>query len=157
MQNRYIHTIWCDDIRQEIGNKPSLMGVYTGQLILPQLPMTLQRLGVFSTLSSPVTRPINSGIKIEVKRDDGHALLTIEADSPEFTPLAQDEEVTRIQIGTGFTLGPVELPVRCRYLVVEALIDGETIIGPKLWVKADAELFAQAMHPISPATPALPK
>lgn len=157
MQDRYIHTIWCDDIRQEIGNKPSLMGVYTGQLILPQLPMTLQRLGVFSTLSSPVAKPINTGVKIEVKRDDGHSLLTIEADAPEFTLLTQDEEATRIQIGTGFTLGPVELPIGCKYLVVEAIVDGESIVGPKLWVKADAELFAQAMHPIAPAALALPK
>lgn len=30
--------IVCDDIRQEIGNKPSLMGVYANNIILPPSP-----------------------------------------------------------------------------------------------------------------------
>jgi hypothetical protein len=38
-------TIYCDDIRQEMGNKPSYMGVYTGQLIVQaEEPVLLPKL-----------------------------------------------------------------------------------------------------------------
>ncbi|SRR6266700_2659485 len=35
---RVAHCVFCDDVRQEIGNKLSLMGVYVGELIVPMAP-----------------------------------------------------------------------------------------------------------------------
>ena len=44
--------LFCDDIRQEVGNKISLMGVYGGDLILalPAQPVLIPRLGAFVSL-----------------------------------------------------------------------------------------------------------
>lgn len=38
------HSILCDDVRSEVGNKPSYMGVYTGAMLLPELPFQHPRL-----------------------------------------------------------------------------------------------------------------
>jgi hypothetical protein len=38
------HSILCDDVRSEVGNKPSYMGVYTGAMVLPELPFQHPRL-----------------------------------------------------------------------------------------------------------------
>jgi hypothetical protein len=38
---------FCDDVRQEIGNKFSLMGCYGTDLYVPSFPMTLPKLCVF--------------------------------------------------------------------------------------------------------------
>lgn len=154
MTGRYLHTVWCDDIRHEVGNKPSLMGVYTGHIVVPQLPMHLAKLGVFSTLSSPLNKPFETPLKIEIKRDDGHVLVTIEAEAPSSATPVEEGEASRIQVGTGFGLGPVELPIGCKYIVVEATADGEVVTGPKLWVKVDPDYFAQVMQPMIPAAPA---
>jgi len=42
----YGHTIFCDDIRQEAGNKASYMGVYTGHLFIQgEFPLFLPKFG----------------------------------------------------------------------------------------------------------------
>ena len=57
IEHRWVHTLWCDDIRQEVGNKPSLMGVYNGELVMPTLPSVLPRLAAYITIGTPKDRP----------------------------------------------------------------------------------------------------
>lgn len=76
MSQRSVHTIWCDDIRQELGNKPSFMGVYTGGIVLLGLPTVLPRLGVWTTVRSSADRPIRE-VSVRVERDDGTILLEL--------------------------------------------------------------------------------
>ena len=38
----YFNVILCDDIRDEIGNKKSLMGVLAGDIIVPSFPASIQ-------------------------------------------------------------------------------------------------------------------
>ncbi len=38
----YVYSIICDDIRFEQNNKISLIGVYSDNVIVPQLPFTFQ-------------------------------------------------------------------------------------------------------------------
>lgn len=40
----YCH--FCDDVRSEIGNKTSLMGIYGGELLVPVMPTMVPRLAV---------------------------------------------------------------------------------------------------------------
>lgn len=35
---RVAHCVFCDDVRQEVGNKLSLMGMYMGDIVLPVAP-----------------------------------------------------------------------------------------------------------------------
>lgn len=46
-------TIFCDDIRQEIGNKFSYMGVYQGVILVPQFPAIIPRFGIAITFWEP--------------------------------------------------------------------------------------------------------
>lgn len=41
---RHLEVIYCDDVRQEVGNKLSYMGVYTGELNIPTAPLMLPKL-----------------------------------------------------------------------------------------------------------------
>jgi hypothetical protein len=36
---RHLQTIFCDDIRHELGGKLSYIGVYSGRLIVPDFPV----------------------------------------------------------------------------------------------------------------------
>jgi hypothetical protein len=45
--NRTVTAQFCDDVRQEIGNKFSLMGCYGTDLYVPSFPITLPKLCVF--------------------------------------------------------------------------------------------------------------
>ena len=46
-------SIFCDDIRQEIGGKPSFMGVYYGAMYVPQFPIMLPKFCVNVTFYEP--------------------------------------------------------------------------------------------------------
>lgn len=41
---KFQNIIICDDIRQEIGNKMSYMGIYKSKIIIPQEPFTFPKL-----------------------------------------------------------------------------------------------------------------
>jgi hypothetical protein len=44
------YTVFCDDIRQEVGNKMSMMGVYSSALLTPEpFPIVLPKLCMFVT------------------------------------------------------------------------------------------------------------
>lgn len=55
--HRYVHAIFCDDIRQEAGAKQTLVGIYRDQLQLPAMPLVLPRLCVVVDVVTPVTQP----------------------------------------------------------------------------------------------------
>ncbi|MBN8728233.1 MAG: hypothetical protein J0H15_11115 [Xanthomonadales bacterium] len=57
--NRYVHAIFCDDIRQEAGAKQTLVGIYRDQLQLPAIPVVLPRLCVVVDVVTPVTQPFD--------------------------------------------------------------------------------------------------
>jgi hypothetical protein len=61
-------TVFCDDIRQEVADKHSLMGVYQGILVLPELPAAIPKLGFFITIFEPrdiaLARDFPIGVRI---------------------------------------------------------------------------------------------
>jgi uncharacterized protein DUF6941 len=42
LKDRFKNVILCEDVRDEVGNKKSLMGVFSGDIIASELPATLQ-------------------------------------------------------------------------------------------------------------------
>lgn len=68
-ETRWVNVVWCDDIRQEIGNKPSLMGVYTGGLDVPALPATLPRLAAWINVYTPTSQPFKR-LTLRIRRSD---------------------------------------------------------------------------------------
>lgn len=60
MNSRYVHAVWCDDIRLEMGNKRSFMGVYGPILYVSEIPAVLPKLCVWMTFRSPADKPLKS-------------------------------------------------------------------------------------------------
>jgi len=143
MSDRYVHVIWCDDIRQEVGNKPSFMGVYTGGIVLPVLPTILQRLSIYVWVNTSVERPFKK-VNFKVVRDDGFVLLEMAPESPNgeaFAPVRPDS--TRIGVMAGFALGGVEVPLGCKYFSVFVETESETLEGPRLRVDVSERLLEE--------------
>jgi len=44
-------TLLCDDIRQEMGGKTSLMGLYDHHIVVPQIPFTLPKVCFYTRFS----------------------------------------------------------------------------------------------------------
>ena len=65
--NGFLSTVFCDDIRQEVGGKSSLIGVYNGVMYVPQFPVTIPKLWMMATLVLPRDESPKS-IKIRVAK-----------------------------------------------------------------------------------------
>lgn len=61
------YTLICDDIRNEIGNKRSLIGVYSGSIIVPRLPYAFPKLCFHLAF-----RGLRSGDIIKARLLDSH-------------------------------------------------------------------------------------
>jgi hypothetical protein len=60
--DRYVGVYFCDDVRLEVGNKFSLMGCYSGELIVPSMPTALPKLCAEVRLVTPIDRPFEKAI-----------------------------------------------------------------------------------------------
>ncbi|SFO84873.1 hypothetical protein SAMN05216567_10314 [Variovorax sp. OK605] len=72
----------------------------------------------------------------------------MEMPPPQSLEAAPVPDATGYQLMLGFGLGPISLPAGCAYIVVEAELDGETLVGPKLRVKVD-KAYVDRMMPQS--------
>lgn len=55
--DRHVEVLYCDDIRQEVGGKISLMGIYAGKLIVPSIPIVLPKLCILIKVLTDVSDP----------------------------------------------------------------------------------------------------
>lgn len=69
MTTRHVETLYCDDIRQEIGGKFSFIGVYSGSLFVHAFPATLAKLCLLVRVVTPARQPLRSLI-LRVLRDE---------------------------------------------------------------------------------------
>lgn len=58
----YVHATYCDDIRQEVGGKITLVGIYAGQCLVPMIPCALPKLCVMINISATRADPITSAV-----------------------------------------------------------------------------------------------
>lgn len=65
---RQIDVLFCDDIREEVGNKVSYMGIYTGVLQVQSMPSLLGKLCVVVRLQSDLKKPFEQ-IEIRVVKE----------------------------------------------------------------------------------------
>lgn len=69
MINRYLHVIYCEDVRNELRNKTSLIGIYGADLFASEMPMVLPKLALVITVAGDVSEPIEK-LSLELLRDD---------------------------------------------------------------------------------------
>ena len=74
------HIIMCEDVRRELGNKMSLMGVYGGEVILKKLPGTMRSL-VFVLMLENILTPFKKlAVSLKMPKDK---LVELILDAPE--------------------------------------------------------------------------
>ena len=132
--DRFVHAVFCDDIRQEMGGKVSLMGCYQGDLFVPFLPVALPKLCVFATISTPVGRPLKL-LKVRVMQDETELVsLDVPADDMKQTILQAEDGVTRILANAVMVFSPFAVAAPTAIRVMVDTEEGE-IIGPRLRIK----------------------
>jgi hypothetical protein len=133
---RFVHAIFCEDIRQEMGGKVSLMGCFQGDLLVPFLPVALPKLCVFVTVSTPVKRPLKA-LKIRIMQDDVELASLDVPEGATTVPIVGDG-VTRFLANAAMVFSPFAIPAETSIRVLVVTEEGE-IIGPRLRIKAMPE------------------
>ena len=115
---RYAHATYCDDIRQELGGKLTLVGVYSGSLLVPSFPVILPKLCLVLQIVTAADSPLKE-LKIRVLMDEaviaegelavgdleaGFAAMASERDSDDSTPEAD----RRFLLGAHFIFSPIK-------------------------------------------------
>jgi hypothetical protein len=141
MVNKSIRAIYCDDVRQEVGGKVSLMGIYNSDMILPSFPAILPKLCVQLTITLPYDQPPKKSVRVLLLNNaDVLAEMSIDEESLANTPLPNadmesDSEDMALDMAVGFMLSSLrfDAPTRLR---VRAYIDGEELKANALRIRA---------------------
>lgn len=67
---RYLHSLYCDDIRHEINGKVSYVGAYHGQLLVQSLPVVVPKLCVAIFAVTPANEPFKKFSLRILKNDE---------------------------------------------------------------------------------------
>ncbi len=134
-----VFAVFCDDIRHEVGNKASLIGIYNGDLLASDLPIFMPRLGVMFHLRIPlgddlssVTYKIAFGDEIIVQLD---VLLAV---SPDRSSIVQSrpegQDPASFQSVVSFlSIPPMTFTAPCTLRAI-AVANGVEYIASKLHV-----------------------
>ena len=146
--DRFVHVVFCDDIRHEVGNKVSFMGCYQREMLVPVTPLILARLCIFVTVSTPVARPFKSlTLRVHLGANE---VAIIEMPSEDVTQsLAPVQEGdTRIMANLGLTLASLVLTEPSEIRVLVTTEEGD-IQGQQLRIKLmpQAELSHELIKP----------
>lgn len=130
-EHRSLHVIFCDDIRQEVQGKYTLVGCYGPDLIADRLPAVLPRLCIRAEAMTPVTRPFER-LKLRVLLKD-EALVDIDTPPEQLAAIEAAAEAETRQFGFAWmiVLSPfsIQEPGKLR---VEIETESETVRGPAL-------------------------
>ncbi|TXI03175.1 MAG: hypothetical protein E6Q76_14115 [Rhizobium sp.] len=126
---RYGYCIFCDDVRTEIGEKLSFIGVYSGVLMLPEFPFSLPKFCVHVNLITLATEPYRSIVLRCVAPGDRQPLLEERLDPAQLNEqkdLTEGAEASDIPlnvvVGASLLFSPLILR-RPGLLTVSAIID----------------------------------
>lgn len=111
---RLVETIFCDDIRHEVGNKRSLIGVYSGQLLVSTMPAILPKLCVSVTVTTPIEKPFRK-LVIRLLINDTEILRGDMGDNPvppedmQHTTALPDDVEHFYSLTADFVLSPFQI------------------------------------------------
>ena len=128
----FAFAIFCDDIRFEIGNKVTLVGIYSGDMFLQELPAFIPKLGVAVTLVTPLHKSPSS-LTVRISKGDDLALEFVVPVVPGASPALSDEHdaPTRRSFIFQVPLPPMTIPAPCM-LRVALVVDGVEMNAGKL-------------------------
>ncbi|MGH6824092.1 hypothetical protein [Methyloceanibacter sp.] len=121
-------TIFCDDIRAELGGKFSFMGCYTGNLIVhDKLPLMLPKLGIAITYYERI-RGVTDPVKIRVYFPwEKEPVITGDLPVDKFRATLADPDARYHRIDLTFVAAPFHIPslgiVRTEVVVGDTAFD----------------------------------
>jgi hypothetical protein len=147
MIDRYVTTLFCDDIRFELGNKQSYIGVYYGKMLVPQFPLQLPKLCIAIAVHTPVNKPFKK-ITFRVLKGDttlGEILLddsvlstqVVPASSVDYADVAKMFSANTIVVLAPF---PIEGPTMLR---IRVQTESEELRGPGLEIEMPGTIARQ--------------
>ena len=144
IESRYLHVVYCDDIREEVRNKISLIGCYSADLVVPKFPVALPKLCMHISAVTPISRPFER-LKIRVFVNDE---LSGEIDMPPASFEGQSSQVipheaTRMAVAAVVILSPAAVS-EAGMIRVEAETEAETLIGNRLFLRETQSPAASA-------------
>lgn len=123
---------FCDDIRQEIGNKISLIGMYGADLIVPEIPTVIAKLCIFAQVYGEPDVPFDDDIEIKVTLD--HDQIASAVQKPSVTTL----EPSKLQrLNCQIIITPFPIAKECT-LRVRAYYKGQEYIASALRINSAA-------------------
>ena len=138
---RYVHGLFCEDLRQEVGGTASYVGVLTESLQLDGgFPNLIRRLTVIAWIVYPVSEP-DPGVtlKLEIPGGDEEEYILTREEAAEAkasdTPIDTDITLNQSQVAIEFENIAVPQPGRLRLRV--------TAWG-KTWTAASLAIIAAA-------------
>jgi hypothetical protein len=135
-----VSAVYCDDIRNEVGGKLSLMGVYHNEMLFPTFPAVAPKLGVRIVLKFPFANMPKESLSIELFKDDDlignmtfdqKGLAAIPAPAADLERPAEDLNLS-MQVMFMFTPFQVDAPCKMRLL---AFLDGVEVKGNGLRIR----------------------
>jgi hypothetical protein len=129
---------FCDDVRTEVGNKVSVMGIYYDELTVTDLPGVLPKIVVVLQGTLPDVNPMPL-VNIEVIAF-GQVLVQLQAVLNKFAPAATSDGRDTVFVAYG--LINVELPAGGGEITVKAAIGNEALMPKSLRVTSTSQSAA---------------
>lgn len=138
--NRYAHCHFCDDVRYEIGNKTSLIGLYSGEMLVPSVPTVIPKLCFFVQCATDVEKPIQV-LTLRVSDKDQQLLeQTVEGAELKkaFEQAASrgtsEDPIKQVTIGMTLVASPYVIEKE-NIITVTITADGEEMTAGRLRIK----------------------
>ncbi|ENZ75598.1 MULTISPECIES: hypothetical protein [Ralstonia] len=136
----FLYGIYCDDIRQEVGNKLTFVGIYSGgELIFPiPFPAVIPKLCVVATFVYPKSEPPRE-IEFKVSLEGNEVARAMVQPPPDHQRSifdgVEDGYPRRATIQASFFLSPLTIEKES-ILRLEANVDGTRFFGPRLLLQS---------------------
>lgn len=149
MNGTRLQTVFCDDIREEVGNKRSLMGIYQGEMFIQSLPVLLPRLCFYISYVSDFSKPREKVEFKVVKGADEEELFStgvIDAGRPVTNENNLGVPYLNSTLTLAFGMSPFMIDSETVIRIV-AISGAEKVLGPCLRVRlADNQI---AKNPVA--------
>jgi hypothetical protein len=133
--DRFVSTQFCDDVRQEVGNKFSLIGCYGPAIDVQPVPSVLPKLCAMVKVYTPLHRPFQKLI-VRILRDDKPIAELPFASEALARPVGDPPPGVRWQLIIAvFVMSPFPVEAACA-LRVEAETEEEVLSGGTTWLNA---------------------
>lgn len=132
---RHLEVIYCDDIREEVGNKFSFMGIYSSELTVPKA-LLLTKLCIAVKAVTDIGDPFEAlDVRVvKVKGNDETELLSTGPVSLPTRRPGPDTGLTRMVAQMTFILAPFQIDEEIM-LRVKAITEREELRGMTLRIR----------------------